>query len=126
MLVFSNLGLRRGSKELLGAATLNIHPGQRVGLTGANGTGKSSLFSLIRGELSPDVGNFSIPASWVIAHVKQETPATDTSALNYALEGDAEYVSLKAQLEHADEAGPRLTARLRDQPQLSAITTDHQ
>ncbi|WP_287605225.1 ATP-binding cassette domain-containing protein [Thiothrix sp.] len=102
MLVFSNLGLRRGSKELLGAATLNIHPGQRVGLTGANGTGKSSLFSLIRGELSPDVGNFSIPASWVIAHVKQETPATDTSALDYALEGDAEYVSLKAQLEHAD------------------------
>ncbi|MGB5597762.1 MAG: ATP-binding cassette domain-containing protein [Thiothrix litoralis] len=102
MLVFSNLGLRRGSKELLGGATLNIHPGQRVGLTGANGTGKSSLFSLIRGDLSPDVGNFSIPAGWVIAHVKQETPATEATALDYALEGDAEYVSLKAQLEHAD------------------------
>ncbi len=104
MLVFSDLTLRRGSKALLESASFSIHPGQNVGVTGANGVGKSTLFSLIRGELHQDTGNFSIPPAWVIAHVQQETPATDQSALNYALEGDTEYVSLRQQLEHADGA----------------------
>ena len=102
MLVFSDLSLRRGVKALLESASVSIHPGQRVGVTGANGVGKSSLFALIRGELSPDTGHFSLPPSWVIAHVKQETPSSEQSALDYALEGDAEYVQLRAKLEHAD------------------------
>ncbi len=104
MLVFSDLTLRRGSKALLESASFAIHPGQKAGVTGANGVGKSTLFALIRGELSQDKGNFSMPPSWVIAHVKQETPSSAQTALNYALEGDAEYVSLQAQLEHADGA----------------------
>ena len=104
MLVFSDLSLRRGVKALLESASVSIHPGQRVGVTGANGVGKSSLFALIRGELSPDTGHFSLPPSWVIAHVKQETPSSEQSALDYALEGDAEYVQLRAKLEHADGA----------------------
>ncbi|WP_308874117.1 ATP-binding cassette domain-containing protein [Thiothrix subterranea] len=77
MLVFSDLTLRRGFKALLESASFSIHPGQNVGVTGANGVGKSTLFALIRGELHQDTGNFSIPPSWVIAHVQQETPATD-------------------------------------------------
>ena len=104
MLVFSDLSLRRGVKPLLESASVSIHPSQRVGVTGANGVGKSSLFALIRGELSPDTGHFSLPPSWVIAHVKQETPSSDQTALDYALEGDAEYVSLRTQLQHADGA----------------------
>ena len=61
MLVFSELSLRRGIKSLLESASFSIHPGQKVGLTGANGVGKSSLFALIRGELGQDTGNFSMP-----------------------------------------------------------------
>lgn len=102
MLVFSDISLRRGSKALLENASFSIHPGQKVGVTGANGVGKSSLFALIRGELAQDSGNFSIPPSWVIAHVKQETPSSEQSALAYALEGDVEYVSLNAQLAQAE------------------------
>ena len=102
MLVFSDLTLRRGSKALLESASFAIHPGQKAGVTGANGVGKSTLFALIRGELSQDKGNFSMPPSWVIAHVKQETPSSAQTALDYALEGDAEYVQLRTKLEHAD------------------------
>ena len=104
MLVFSNLTLRRGPRALLESTSFSIHPGQKAGLTGANGVGKSSLFSLIRGELAPDVGDFTIPPAWVLAHVKQETPSGEQSALSYALEGDAEYVSLQKQISEADGA----------------------
>ena len=104
MLVFSNLTLRRGPKALLEGASFSIHPGQKAGLTGANGVGKSSLFSLIRGELSPDVGDFSMPPAWVYAHVRQETPSSEQSALSYALEGDSEYVSLQDQIAVAEGA----------------------
>ncbi|HRJ51540.1 MAG TPA: ATP-binding cassette domain-containing protein [Candidatus Thiothrix moscowensis] len=104
MLVFSDLTLRRGAKALLESTSFSIHPGQKAGVTGANGVGKSTLFALIRGEISQDTGNFSMPPGWVIAHVKQETPSSQQSALHYALEGDTEYVSLHAQLEHADGA----------------------
>ncbi|PIE00680.1 MAG: ABC transporter ATP-binding protein [Thiothrix nivea] len=106
MLVFSSLSLRRGTKALLESASFSIHPGQKAGLTGANGVGKSSLFALIRGELSADSGDFSRPPGWVIAHVKQETPSGEQSALSYALEGDAEYIHLQEQIRQAD--GERL------------------
>lgn len=104
MLVFSDLSLRRGSKPLLESASFSIHPGQKVGVTGANGVGKSSLFALIRGELAQDSGNFSRPPGWVLAHVKQETPSSDQTALDYALHGDAEYISLRTQIAEADGA----------------------
>ena len=104
MLVFSDLSLRRGSKPLLESASFSIHPGQKAGVTGANGVGKSRLFALIRGELSQDSGNFSMPPGWVLAHVKQETPSSQQTALDYALHGDAEYISLQAQIAQADGA----------------------
>lgn len=104
MIVFSDLSLRRGPKALLESASFSIHPGQKVGLTGANGVGKSSLFALIRGELGQDSGVFSMPPAWILAHVKQETPSSTQTALDYALQGDLEYVSLQAQIAEAEGA----------------------
>lgn len=92
MLQFSNVSLRRGPRLLIEKASFSVHAGHRVGLTGANGTGKSSLFSMIMGQLEADEGDVSLPPEWVIAHVKQETPNVDVSALEYALQGDEEFV----------------------------------
>lgn len=104
MITFLELSLRRGGRELLSDTTFKLHPGQKVGVTGANGTGKSSLFALIRGQLHQDSGDFSLPAGWVIAHVAQETPASDLSALEYALLGDTEYIALHQELQIAEGA----------------------
>ena len=90
MLRISNLSLSRGVKLLLDNVSLTVHPGHRVGLIGANGSGKSSLFALLRGELSQDQGELSIPPGWVIAHVAQETAPVAGSANDYVLDGDRE------------------------------------
>jgi ATP-binding cassette subfamily F protein 3 len=90
MLQFDHLSLRRGIRQLFSDACFNIHPGQRVGITGANGSGKSSLFALIRDELHADEGELRRPADWVIAHVAQETPADPRPAIEYVLDGDEE------------------------------------
>ena len=90
MIRISNVTLARGSKRLLEGAGATIHAGHRVGLVGANGSGKSSLLAAIRGELHPDAGDIELTASWTIAHVAQETPAVDTPAIDYALDGDRE------------------------------------
>ena len=98
MIKLNQLSLRRGVRLLFESANLTVHPGQKVGLTGANGTGKSSLFALFRGLLHADHGSVSIPESWVIAHVAQETPAVDIAAIDYVLQGDDEYMRLQQQL----------------------------
>lgn len=103
MIKLSQLSIRRGARLLFESANLTIHPGQKVGLTGANGTGKSSLFALFRGELHADHGNVSIPDSWVIAHVAQETPAVDIPAIDYVLQGDAELTRLQTLLAKAEQ-----------------------
>ena len=105
MLKFDRLSLRRGGRLLLEGVDLAIHPGQRVGVTGANGTGKSSLFALVRGELEPDAGAFHRPGDWVIAHVAQETPADSRVALEYVLDGDVELRRLEEALAVAERAG---------------------
>jgi len=104
MIVLSDVTLRRGPQKLLSDVSISIHPGYKVGLTGANGTGKSSLFAMLRGELGQDEGTVSIPPNWVVAHVAQETPSTTISALEYALQGDTEYINLHKQLENAEGA----------------------
>ncbi|MFN7087968.1 MAG: ATP-binding cassette domain-containing protein, partial [Burkholderiales bacterium] len=90
MIQFRNLTLARGARRLIEDATLQIHPGWRVGLVGANGSGKSSLFALLRGELHADRGDCEVPAAWRIASVAQETPALDVPAIEYVLDGDTE------------------------------------
>jgi len=103
MLKLDNLSIRRGADPLFSHATMMIHPGQRVGVTGANGSGKSSLFAMIRGDLHADHGDFYRPKDWVIAEVAQETPADPRSALEYALDGDKELQTTLAQLAEAEE-----------------------
>ncbi len=104
MLKFTDLSLRRGPRLLFEQASFTIHPGHKVGLTGSNGCGKSSLFALLRGELHSDGGDFSLPPKWVIAHVAQETPAVAVSAIDYVLDGDAELRQVEADLAAAVEA----------------------
>ncbi len=104
MIQFRNLRLARGVKTLIEGASLQIHPGWKVGLTGANGCGKSSLFALLRGDLHQDSGDLEIPAAWTIAHVAQETPALARPAIDYVLDGDAELRRIEAALEAAEAA----------------------
>ncbi|MDX1913956.1 MAG: ATP-binding cassette domain-containing protein [Methylophilus sp.] len=102
MIQFRNLTLMRGAKLLVEEASFQLHPGHKVGLTGANGAGKSSLFALLRGELHPELGNLEIPASWVVAHVAQETPALALPALEFTLDGDEELRQVEAALAQAE------------------------
>ncbi len=103
MIQLTNLALRRGHKLLFEDANISIHPGQKAGLTGANGTGKSSLFALLMKKIQADTGECSVPKHWQIAHVKQETPALDQSALDYVLDGDVVFRDIEAQIAQATE-----------------------
>ncbi|MEN8618182.1 ABC transporter ATP-binding protein [Shewanella baltica] len=103
MISINQAQLIRGSKTLLDETSLTIYPGHKVGLVGANGTGKSSLLALILGHLSLDKGEFSLPSGWQIATVAQETPALDVSALEYVIDGDSEYRQLEVLLHKAQE-----------------------
>ena len=105
MIRLQNLALRRGSRLLFDAASLQIAPGERVGIVGRNGCGKSSLFRLLRGELEPDAGSLQVPADWVVAEVAQETPDDPRPALQFVLEGDAELGRVQAELRAAEQAG---------------------
>src|SRR6185436_5568900 len=102
---FSQVTLARGAKILIEGADLTLHQGERIGLIGANGSGKTSLFSLLRGELHADKGDVELPAHWRIAHVAQETPALDRPATEYAIDGDEELRELEAKLAAAEAAG---------------------
>lgn len=104
MLNFKNISLRRGTKTLFSEATFIIHKSQKVGVTGANGAGKSSLFAMLRGQLHADEGDFSMPPNLEVAHVAQETPAVASRALDYVLDGDRELRNLQAQLQQAEQA----------------------
>jgi ATP-binding cassette subfamily F protein 3 len=101
MITATELSLARGAKYLIKSSSFTIHPNHKVGLVGANGCGKSSLFASLLGTLPPDLGNLTMPASWKIATVKQETPALEQSALDYVMDGDIEYRQLEAKLEQA-------------------------
>ncbi|MGZ8095480.1 MAG: ABC-F family ATP-binding cassette domain-containing protein, partial [Methylosarcina sp.] len=103
MLNFKNIALRRGARVLFDHASFTIHKGQKVGITGANGAGKSSLFALIRNELHLDEGDFSMPPGLEIAHVAQETSGSDRSAIDYVMDGDRELRQFQRQLLASEE-----------------------
>jgi len=88
MIRLQNLTLQRGPQRLLEDAELTLHAGQKAGLIGANGAGKSSLFALLRGELAPDSGDCYLPADWRIAHMRQEVDTLERIAVDYVLDGD--------------------------------------
>lgn len=104
MITISQAQLVRGSKTLLDETSLTVYPGHKVGLVGANGTGKSSLLALILGKISLDKGDFSKPSGWQTATVAQETPALEVAAIEYVIDGDTEYRALEAELHKAQEA----------------------
>jgi len=102
MLSFNGLALRRSATLLFEAVDLKVYPGQKLGITGANGCGKSSLFALIRGELGADQGDFSMPQHWALAWVEQETVLSNRIAVEYVIDGDAELRRVEAQLQQAE------------------------
>jgi ATP-binding cassette subfamily F protein 3 len=101
---FNQFSLARGTKPLFEQTSFTLNPGEKAGLVGANGAGKSTLFSVLRGELHADGGDVSLPPSWQIAHVAQETPAADKSALDYTLDGDADLRAIEARIAAASAA----------------------
>ncbi|SNS76386.1 ATP-binding cassette, subfamily F, member 3 [Noviherbaspirillum humi] len=102
MIRFQQVSLTRGVKPLLENADLTLNPGDKIGLIGANGAGKSSLFAVLRGELHADQGSVDFPAKWRMAYVAQETPALDRAALEYAIDGDVHLRQLEADLAQAE------------------------
>ncbi|KAA9130898.1 ATP-binding cassette domain-containing protein [Marinihelvus fidelis] len=107
MIRLQDAALRRGPRILFEGATFQAHAGQRVGVVGANGSGKSSMFALLRGELETDAGEATIGQGLVMAHVRQESPDGGQSALDYVLDGDAELRRVQAGIARA-EAGAAL------------------
>ena len=112
MLKITDLSLRRGTRLLLENVELDVFPGQRMGLTGANGSGKSSLFSVIAGRLEADQGNVSLPRGTLIAEVLQETPESSRPAIDYVIDGDKSYRSLEIKIAQAelDDNGTQLAS----------------
>ena len=108
MIVIKNISLLRGTKAVLQQASATLHPGEKVGLIGRNGAGKSSLFSLLAGRLQPDAGDVEIPASWLkpggLAEVAQNMPETEDPATEYVLQGDARLMQAREELERAEQA----------------------
>jgi ATP-binding cassette subfamily F protein 3 len=102
MLNFSDVAVRRGPRLLFSGATFGLFRGEKVGITGENGSGKSSLLSLVRGQLQPDAGSFDMPSQLAIAHVSQELLATDQEALEFVLDGDAELRAIERDIADAE------------------------
>ena len=103
MIQLSEMTLMRGNRVLLDTTSAQINPGQKVALIGSNGCGKSSLFALLRNELSLDHGDASIPSHWRVVSVAQETPSVSRSALDYVIDGDKHLRALQQQLVIAEE-----------------------
>src|SRR5690349_20836671 len=116
MITLRKLVLQRGPKRLLEGVDLSIVAGQKIGLTGANGSGKSSLLALLRGELQAEAGEVELQPGLRIAAVAQETPASGAPALAYVLDGDRELRRVERELAAAEAAGDHQSlARLHDE-----------
>lgn len=112
MIQFDQVSLRRGGRVLFQKASMQIHPGWKVGLTGVNGAGKSTLFAALLGELGADEGNLTRPSGWTVAHMAQEVKALDMPALDFVLSGDEEYWQIQKQLAQPEELSDSELAQL--------------
>ncbi|WP_439134655.1 ATP-binding cassette domain-containing protein [Pseudomaricurvus sp.] len=112
MITLHDLNLQRGSKILLEGASLRLHDGHKVGLIGANGTGKSTLFKMLSGHIAQDQGECNIPSGWRIAHMAQEVSHSDRSALDYVLDGDTEFRRLQTAIAEQDHDDGEALAKL--------------
>jgi ATP-binding cassette, subfamily F, member 3 len=102
MITLKNVTLRRGAKVLLDSATVTLNPGEKVGLVGRNGAGKSSLFALLTGKLHEDAGEYYIPTQWRMGQVAQDMPETDQSATDFVVEGDTVLAAARAEVTAAE------------------------
>jgi ATP-binding cassette subfamily F protein 3 len=105
VITLRNLTLRRGPKIVLQGATVTLNPGEKIGLVGRNGAGKSSLFALLAGRLAADAGDADVPARWRIGEVAQSMPETDEPATDFVLDGDLPLAAAQAQLIAAEADG---------------------
>jgi ATP-binding cassette, subfamily F, member 3 len=105
VIVVDDVTLKRGGEALFEHLNLTIHPGQRVGMVGRNGVGKSSLFALLRGRLVAEHGEVRIPPRWRIAHLAQETEPNERGALDWAVDGDAELRRVERAIAVAEKNG---------------------
>ncbi len=110
MLKLNQISLRRGRKLLMHNVSFQVDRGQRMGVIGANGSGKSSLFAMLLGELEPDEGELILNPSQVMAHVAQQSPSGTRSALDYVLDGDQELRRLQAGIRAVEQGGRDETA----------------
>jgi ATP-binding cassette, subfamily F, member 3 len=102
MITMKNVTLRRGVKVLLESASVTLNPGEKVGLVGRNGAGKSSLFALFSGKLHEDAGEYAIPAQWRMGQVAQDMPETDQGATDFVVEGDTQLFAARAEVAAAE------------------------
>src|SRR5690554_3255830 len=122
MITLQQISLQRGPKFLLTETDLAIFPGQKIGLIGANGCGKSSLFKLLLGELGADTGSVSLPSDWRVAHMAQEIFDTHRTALDYVLDGDEALRALEAEIAAAGDNGDKLARLFGAMEQIDAYT----
>ena len=105
MIQLTDVSLRRGTALLLEHAGATLFHGHRIGLIGANGSGKSSLLALLRGELSADTGEVAMPADWRIAHMEQDLGDLDRPALELVLDGDPRFRAAQRDVQRAESRG---------------------
>ncbi|MFM2254193.1 MAG: hypothetical protein RJB68_2530 [Pseudomonadota bacterium] len=102
MITLKNVTLRRSAKVLLEGASVALNPGEKVGLVGRNGAGKSSLFALLNGNLHEDAGEYYIPAQWRMGQVAQDMPETEQGATDFVIEGDTQLGAARAEVTAAE------------------------
>ena len=127
MISLSNASLQRGSRILFENASLTIHSGQKFGVIGRNGCGKSSLFACLQGRLNLDQGVLSKPDNLRTAAMAQETGGSSRSALDHVINGDRQYRQLQSSLQQAEQAGnQKEIARLHGElDRIDGYTVNH-
>lgn len=112
MIQLDQLTIRRGGRILFQKASMQLHPGWKIGLTGVNGAGKSTLFSALLGGIESDSGSLTRPAVWTVAHMAQEIKALNMKAIDFVLSGDEEYWDIQQKLNHPEQLDDAELARL--------------
>ncbi len=126
MIQLSNVTLKRGAAALFTGFDLTVHAGQRAGVVGRNGVGKTSLFLLLRGRLLAEEGEVRVPRSWTIAHLAQETEASPATALDWTMDGDRPLRTVQRRLEAAAAHGDdgRLAALYAELEAIDGYTAE--
>jgi len=124
MIQLSSISLQRGTKFLLEETSLSIFPSQKLGIVGANGCGKTSLFKLLLHEIHEDSGTLSIPSGWQMAHMAQEIGSSDKTALNYVIDGDEQLRSIQNQIANSESEGKTLATLYQQFEAINGYTAE--